>query len=171
MSSAYVGPSWTQHCTWISQIGLRRNLACAQTQCPTENNKGYTRISHTAGIFMSIFYLTPSWTSAFHECSSFFTNLRNNAEPGLLKTAPILTLRAFQFPEYLGEFHSLIVILHLHRSHPSSARAGCSSITLVSLTYKTAGCQWCRYKPAASRPSSFVLEYHQFCSTNEIGFR
>lgn len=178
MSSAHVGPSWTQHCTWISQIGLRRNLACAQIPCPKENNKGYTRISRTASTFMSMFYLTPSWTSAFQECSSFFTNLRNNAEPGLLKTVQtddnqfwLCLPFVLQFPEYLGEFHSLISILHLHRFHFPLARAGCSSITLMSLTYKTAGCQWCRYKPAASRPLSFVLEYHQFCSTNPIDFR
>lgn len=29
-------------------------------------------------------YFTPSWTRAFHECSSLFANLKNNTQPGLL---------------------------------------------------------------------------------------
>lgn len=35
-------PSWRQHCTWISQTGLRRNQVCAQIRCPTEKEKGFT---------------------------------------------------------------------------------------------------------------------------------
>lgn len=81
---AHLGPSWRQHCTWISQIGLRRNQVCVQIQCPTETRRGFYMYFLRWNTFISSLYLTPSWTRAFHECSSFFTNLWN-AQPVLAK--------------------------------------------------------------------------------------